>query len=509
MAWFQDFWQALGPASDESFLFNSVLFGIVFTVLYALQLPLARRPQWRAYLLLAFSLYFYYRVVGWIQIPVGGTGEDVAIPFVAVMAFTGFMDWLLAQFMAQSDKMWEKRLYLLLSLSLSLGILGIFKYRNFFDHLYHSLAGGEGATLAILFPLGISYYTFKSISYMLDVFREEIEEPEPNPLNYLFYITFFPNVLMGPITRATEFLPQIRQPLKVDKEMMGTAFYLFLTGFFKKIVIADYLGENLVGRVFSNPGAYTGFENLVASYSYGLHLFADFSAYTDMAIALALLLGFRISPNFDEPFKAKNMTEFWRRWHISLSTWFRDYVYQDLSFAWRKWGRWGVALAALVTFFLVGFWHGPKWTYILWGSLHGVVIAWETITRKQRKRIRKRMNTAWYDGLSLFLNLNFLGFTFLFFNAKNMEQASLMLNRIFYAFHPETVGTWVTSYYKVLLVIGLGLLLHFLPAYWKVSLRERFVQQHWAVQAVIAFLMIVLIYQAKTAESQPFIYLQF
>jgi D-alanyl-lipoteichoic acid acyltransferase DltB (MBOAT superfamily) len=304
-------------------------------------------------------------------------------------------------------------------------------------------------------------------------------------------------------------LPQIRQPLQLDRRMIGTAFFLFLTGLFKKVVIADYLGENLIGRVFSNPGMYTGFENLVASYTYGLHLFADFSAYTDMAIAIALLLGFQISPNFDEPFKARNMTEFWRRWHMSLSTWFRDYVYQDLSMSWRHWRRWGTALAALVTFFLVGFWHGPKWTYIVWGTLHGVIIAWEALTRKQRQRLRKRMNTAWYDGLSLFLNLNFLGFTFLFFNAKNMDQAMLMISRIFNNFGAEAVGTWFISYYKVVLVIALGLFLHFLPGQWKTTLRETFTNLHWSLQALIGFILIELIYQAQTAESQPFIYLQF
>jgi D-alanyl-lipoteichoic acid acyltransferase DltB (MBOAT superfamily) len=511
--WLEHLGQALLPGSKHPLFFNTVLFGLVFTVFYTLYVPLARWAHLRVGLLVAFSLWFYYRVCGWVAVPFAGDGDQaLRIPFVGVMAFTAMLDWLLARQLAATPHEGRRRALLWVGVGTGLGILAFFKYAYFFaDTLAPALGADAGpdAPTRVLEVVGLSYYTFKTVSYLLDVYNESLETPEPSYFHYLAYVSFFPAVMAGPIHRAEPFLQALRAPFALNRTQVGVAFFLFLTGVFKKLVIADFLGANYVNRIFDNPGMYTGFENLMGSFLFGIQLFADFSAYTDMALGVALLLGFELGPNFNEPFKACNITDFWRRWHISLSTWFNEYVYTPLAFRWRRLKRWGAVLAVVVTFVLSGLWHGPTWPFVLWGTAHGLAIGWETATRNPRLRARAALPTWLYDGISLVLTWAFLGLTYSLFKNPTLGAVGEMYGQIFYHFQAEVIPEWFVQYWRVALVAGFALVLVYLPTHWKTALRHTYTALPWPAQAVLGALLILLAYQVATAELQGFIYLRF
>ena len=239
--------------------------------------------------------------------------------------------------------------------------------------------------LAIFLPIGISFYTFKSLTYVFDIYYDTLN------LLYLqdfsLYIFYFPNILMGPIDRASAFLPQIDQEPFISKEDIGRATFLIIAGLIKKVVIADYISLNFVDRVFDFPLRFTGVENLLAIYGYTLQIYCDFSGYTDMAIGVSLLLGFKLMDNFNSPFKATSIADFWRRWHISLSRWLQDYLFKPLQFQFRSMRVFGNMLALLITFFICGLWHGAGWNFIIWGTLHGFMMSFALIIQKPKLRL--------------------------------------------------------------------------------------------------------------------------
>ncbi|MDX2062008.1 MAG: MBOAT family O-acyltransferase [Bacteroidia bacterium] len=487
--------QALGHGSEHTLFFTTRLFVAVFTALFALQWALSGKPRWRVALLSAFSLYFYWKAGGW---------------FVFAILGTATYDWWLGQRIYDSPTR-SKRGYYYASLALNLGLLAWFKYQFFFLGTYDWLLTGTytPAPLGWLLPVGISYYTFKSLSYIIGLWQEEVEAPERSYLNYLCYVTFFPSLLAGPITRAASFLGQLRQPYRLTQAQVGAAVFLFLTGLVKKLVIADYLAANFVGRVFDYPESYTGLEILLAAFSYGFQLYYDFSGYTDMALGVGLLLGLELGRNFNEPFKAQNVTDFWRRWHITLSTWFNDYVFLPLNFRWRRRGKLFTVLAVTLTFVLSGLWHGPAWTFVLWGLSHGLAIGWDTLTQPQRRRLAQRVPPWLYRSASVLLTYCFLAATYLLFVADDLGQLRLMLTRIFTAFDGHLVGTWLAGYWRVAAMLAVAVVVHYLPTAWKAKLKHRFTQLHWALQALAVATIVLCIYQFTSSEVQPFIYLQF
>jgi len=490
--------EALTPQSGYPLLFSSAFFALIFTVLYAVYLPIARWQAARVAVLLTFSIYFYAFHAGW---------------FVLLMLASATVDYGVGRGLAKAKKPFMRSLLVATTLLVNLGLLVTFKYAEFFVFSYQDLMGLEREPLTwldfVVPGVSISYYSFKSISYVLDVAREEIEEPETNLLHYWLYVSFFANILLGPITRATEFLPQLRQPFVLTKDMVSRGFFLFAVGLFKKLVIADFIAANYVNVIFDRPDAFTGFELLMATYGYAVQLFCDFSGYSEMAIGLALLLGLRLGPNFNEPFKARNVSEFWRRWHISLSTWFSDYVHTPLVFSWRSWGKIGLILAVLITFFLSGLWHGPRWTYVIWGVSHGVVIAYEVVSQKFRKRLAKALPGWLYNGFSLLLTFHFLCLTYIFFNAKTVDDIGLMLTRMVENFGAEVAPVVLAEYWRPFAMTAFGLLIHYAPTKWKQSPVRWFERAGWVGWAVTLFLLTVLIYQVRTSDAQTFIYAQF
>jgi D-alanyl-lipoteichoic acid acyltransferase DltB (MBOAT superfamily) len=358
-------------------------------------------------------------------------------------------------------------------------------------------------------PLGISFYVFKTLSYIFDLKREIIEQPEKNYINYLLYVSFFPNILAGPISKARNLLPQLNSNVIIDKTKAGNGLFLILCGTFKKIVIADMLGRNLVDRVFDAPEFFSNFETLMAGYGYTMQLYFDFSGYTDIVIGLALLLGFSIEPNFNKPFLAQNISEFWRRWHITLSSWLNEYIYQPLSFYFRKFKSAGVVLAVLITFTISGLWHGPALTYVIWGILHGLAITWDITTSKLRKKVSKIFNPKIYKFLSILICFHFLVFTMIIFRSENLSKSFLMLNKIFSGLEFNLILDWAKIYILPLSILLLSLILHYLPITLIDKIKKFYSNLHWSLKILVSFIVILIIFQAYNTDSQAFIYLKF
>ena len=309
-----------------------------------------------------------------------------------VLLFTLSCDYFLAILIYKSSNRFRKSLWFIVSLCLSLGLLIYFKYTNFFIQSLNVFAGKHFSTLIIIIPLGISFYTFRTVSYIIDVYREDAE-PTFNFLDYAFYMTFFPLLIAGPITRAKLFLPSVaRKHFRINEYNVSKAMILIITGLIKKAIIADYIAQ-YCNLVFDAPGMYSGFENMIAVYGFALQIYFDFSGYTDMAMGISRLMGFDIGINFNKPYHALNVTDFWRRWHISLSSWLRDYLFTPMSIKFRNWGSAGIIFSLLITFIICGFWHGANLTFIVWGGLFGVAMTFEMLTSKIRKNIKRRINS--------------------------------------------------------------------------------------------------------------------
>ncbi len=348
------------------------------------------------------------------------------------------------------------------------------------------------------------------MSYIIDLYRGKIA-PLNRWIDYIFYISFFPQLVAGPIVRARDFIPQIHQnPLVVTRAQFGEGFFLILCGLFKKAIISDYISLNFVDRIFDNPTLYTGLENLMGVWGYALQIYCDFSGYSDMAIGIALLLGFRFNPNFDSPYKSATITEFWRRWHISLSSWLKDYLY--ISLGGNRKGNFRTYLNLIVTMLLGGLWHGASLRFVLWGGMHGAGLAIHRAVMKRFpsfKPIGMQMPNRWRRILGIALTFNLVCVGWVFFRSPSMEVAGGVFRQIFTEFHPEIFFDFITSYKWVILAVVTGYLLHFSTKRWEL------VVQGWVQRLPVisyALMLVVLIWgivQLRSGDVQPFIYFQF
>lgn len=338
-------------------IFSSGLFFLLFTVLYGGYLLLHRHHDARILYLTIFSIFFYYK----------SSGEYVGLLFISM-----FMDYGLGAWIHVTKGKFARKMLMVLSVTVNLGMLAYFKYTNFFLESFAWATGGPFKPLDIFLPAGISFFTFQSLSYTIDIYRGTLK-PVKSFLDYAFFVTFFPQLVAGPIVRAAEFIPQIRKEIHVSNEALARAMFLIISGLFKKAIISDYISINFVDRIFDNPTLYSGFENMMGVYGYTLQIYCDFSGYSDIAIGIALLLGYTLPENFRAPYQSVSVQEFWRRWHISLSTWLRDYLYIGLGGN-RK-GSFRTYFNLFMTMLLGGLWHGANWVFILWGALHGLALA--------------------------------------------------------------------------------------------------------------------------------------
>jgi Predicted membrane protein involved in D-alanine export len=415
--------------ADEPMIFNSGFFLLLFTAFLFVYIPLSKTDRPKIIFLTIFSLYFYYKSSGM---------------YFLLLITTVLIDFTLALAIYKSNVYWKRLTLLVISLTTNLGMLAYFKYTNFFHELLSMAAGTSYEPFDIFLPVGISFFTFQSLSYTIDVFRGTLK-PLTSPIDFAFFVSFFPQLVAGPIVRASDFIPQIHQPVFVTREMFGRGVFLIATGLFKKAIISNYISLNFVDRVFDAPTLYTGLENLFGVYGYALQIYCDFSGYSDMAIGLALLLGFHFNINFDSPYQSLNITEFWRRWHISLSTWLKDYLY--ISLGGNKKGKFRTYVNLLITMLLGGFWHGASFRFILWGAMHGVALA----IHKYFSSLKFNFNVSpgWAkasNALGWFVTFHFVCFCWIFFRATSMETAGDMIHQIFTNFTVSILPEFLWGY---------------------------------------------------------------
>ena len=475
----------------QPMIFSSGFFLWLFLGFAFVYVLLRRKMTARLLFVTLFSYYFYYKSSG---------------IYFFLLGVVTVSDFCLARIMARTDDPFRRKLLVVISLCINLGLLVYFKYTKFFYEMLAPLWGGSFHALDIFLPVGISFFTFQSLSYTLDVYRGDLK-PLDNLLDYAFYISFFPQLVAGPIVRARDFIPQIRRPLFVSAEMFGEGVFFIVSGLFKKAVISDYISINFVERIFDNPGLYSGLENLFGIYGYALQIYCDFSGYSDMAIGIALLLGFRFPINFNSPYKADSVTDFWHRWHISLSTWLRDYLY--ISLGGNRRGRIRTYVNLLLTMLLGGLWHGASWNFIVWGGLHGAALAVHKYVRSVLGRAKQNRSTGIRRFFAVVLTFHFVCFCWIFFRNSTFEASLTMIRQLFTSFHPELIGQLLTGYWKVFALMGIGYLLHWCPDKWQNTCCSVMTRLPLVGQAVVLIALIYLVIQVKSSDIQPFIYFQF
>ncbi len=469
-------------------LFNSGTFWLLFLLFLAFYRYLYHRIQARLVYVVVFSLFFYYKSSGWYVLVFGG-----------LIVLNYYLGLWLSRLRVPDNR----RLLLTLGIVSNLSFLLYFKYTNFLVQQIFYLMGGDFERLDIFLPIGISFYTFQVISYLVDVYRGEIA-PERSLLGFAFYLSFFPQLVAGPIVRARDFLPQIRRPITFDLITLHTGTYLVLKGLFKKAVIADYLAQ-YVDIVYSNPVGYSGFENLMAMYAYTLQIYCDFSGYSDMAIGLGLWMGFHLPENFRSPYQSGSITEFWRRWHISLSFWLRDYLYIAMGG-----NRKGVAkqyVFLMLTMLIGGLWHGASWSFVVWGGAHGLglmVHKWFVAQTPARWRESE-------VGLVLgwLLTFHFVAVLWVFFRNADFALALGSLWQIVAHFDLAFVAPFWAARPWVCVMLLLGFTLHFIPHWFKQEALAWFVGWPLIVKIIFWVLVVQLIIQFQSETVQPFIYFQF
>ena len=498
-------------SGDNPMLFTSLYFWGFFFVLLLFYSILYRNKALRNAYLFLMSLFFYYKSGGY---------------FFSLLVFSTIADYVLGHLIYNAGNRFLKKMFLTLSVAINLGLLAYFKYAYFMTDLFNRLTGSElqvinflaswynnltGAGLdlsVIVLPVGISFFTFQTISYTVDVYRLKLK-PVRSIIDFGFYVSFFPQLVAGPIVRAAEFIPQLYASFRLSMQEMGHAIFLIIGGLIKKVLISDYISVNFVDRVFENPLSYTGFENMMAVYGYSVQIYCDFSGYTDIAIGIGLLLGFRLPINFNSPYKAVNIADFWHRWHISLSSWLRDYLYIPLGGN-RK-GALRTYANLLVTMILGGLWHGADLRFLIWGGLHGLGLAvhrlWVTLLPANGRR-RGTESRLWRF-ITLFFTFQFVSFAWIFFRAGDMKAVTDMISVIVYSFGAGYVPAAVKTHGTVFIVILLALIIHWLPARLKEWYRGVFIRTPVIVKILSVVLLVVVIYQVISADIQPFIYFRF
>lgn len=553
---------------NNRLIFTGLLFWYFFAIVLIIYSFIHKRSALRNAFLFAASLFFYYKTSEW---------------FFTLLLFSTVSDYLIGFGIDKAQGV-VRKLWLALSITINLSVLIYFKYAYFFADSFNNLLGtkwhpinhfakasneifGSGFEFeTIALPVGISFYTFQTISYAVDVYRKDVA-PVKSILDFGFYVSFFPQLVAGPIVRAADFIPQIYKPYELTKKAFGMGLFWVLNGLIKKVVLADYIAVNFIDRVFGAPGSYTGFENLMALYGYSLQVYADFSGYTDIAIGIAIFLGFRLPQNFNSPYKAHSVGNFWKRWHMSLSGWLKDYLYIPMggnrggsvfsmvslsfivAFVFLISGSWWVLggmilflvaayllgrvipsfklwsttnINLMMTMLLGGLWHGASWNFVIWGALNGLGLV---VFKLFNKISPWKDKSKWYNRMwGAFLTFQFISFTRIWFRTgsnntwENMGDKHNILTELFSAntmlqqiLKTDFSIAWqvLSGFAPVFVMMFLGIAIHLIPERYKNWYRTTFANLPYAVQFVVTVLVIIGLYQAYSSDSQPFIYFQF
>lgn len=467
--------------------FNSPIF-LVFIVLVLLGYPfVVKKIKLRTIYLLAFSIFFFYKTSG---------------VFWLLLLGTAFVNFIIGKVIYNNRQ--DAKTYLILSIIWNLGTLSYFKYTNYLIEGFNFFRGSEIQPLAIIFPAGISFFTFQTMSYTIDIYRKKLK-PIDSFLDFSFFVSFFPQLVAGPIVRAADFLPQINKQKTLSNQDISQAFLLILNGLFKKMIIADFLAVNYIQHVFADPMSFNGITNLIAVYAYAIKIYCDFSAYSDMAIGLAKLLGFDLLENFNLPYKARSVKDFWSRWHISLSTWLRDYLYIPLGG--NKKGN--VYLNLMITMLLGGLWHvrpNAFWTYLVWGALHGLALVIHRLWSQTKLATfinNQSFISILYRPFAWLITFNFICLTWVFFRADSLASAWLMLKAIFGTLNITQLPLWFSEYTVIGIFLLVAYLFHFIPTAWDYKLVKPLSKLGVVGNALLISLALIFFSEFKRIE--PFI----
>lgn len=479
-------------------LFNSAEFLVFFPIVVGIYFLTPHR--WRWVLLLAASYYFY---MSW-------KAEYIFL----ILLSTGIDYWAGLQMGKRAERT-ARRPFLILSLCSNLGILFAFKYFNFFNDSTRALFDGlnifyDVPAFNVLLPVGISFYTFQTLSYSIDVFRGR-QEPERHLGIFALYVAFFPQLVAGPIERSLNLLPQFRQKVAFDYERVTSGLRLMAWGFFKKVVIADKLAL-LVDGVYGDPQAHTGLTLIFATYFFAYQIYCDFSGYSDIAIGAARVLGIDLMKNFRQPYLSQSIPEFWRRWHISLSTWFRDYLYIPLGG--NRVSQTRLFVNVMIVFLVSGLWHGANWTFVIWGGLHGLFLIASLITQPLQKQFMQAIaSPKIVTFIRWLVTFNLATFAWIFFRANTLSDAWYIATHLFTEI---SLSAFVAQGFSSELGrLSVGLLLLAIVALELVEYlhrTRRFVlpQQRFAVRWSGYYLLVMTILFWGQLESDAlFIYFQF
>lgn len=467
--------------------FLSIGFWLAFCVFFLVYICFR---QWsrKAMLLwvIAFDLFFFWKANGWLML---------------LLPATAAVNYFLTEAMrrARRGRGWLLTLTILADLS----ALVYFKYSGFFvEGILNPLLNSNFAVGDIVLPIGISFYTFQAISYSVDVYRGKYDG-HPDFLEFCFYLSFFPLLLAGPITRAGRFLPQIRRAEPATRHELRLGLWLIILGLLKKGVLADYLAvyNNLA---FDSPSSYSGYELLMAAVGYTMQIYLDFSGYSDLSIGIASLMGFRLDDNFLFPYRSVNLTEFWRRWHISLSTWFRDYVYIPLGGN-RK-GKARTLLNNFLTMVVAGLWHGSTWMFVIWGALHGLGLV---VHKLCRPWLRKIPDNGLSKAFGWLLTMAFVTVCWVFFRAGSLQDCQEIFTRIGTTFDLAYVAPFWAARRLWCIVLAVSIAGLLIPPRLYNRAQARFTRLPWVVIFLVFVFAVQLVIQLRAGDIQPFIYYQF
>ncbi len=480
-------------------LFNSLAFLIFFPVVVLLYYALPARLRW---VLLLIASYIFY--MSW------------KVEYILLIVLSTIVDYYASIQMSKTEHSAKKKRFLYLSLFSNLGILFTFKYFNFFSENVAALGQAldlvqNPVLLDVILPVGISFYTFQTMSYSIDVYygRTTVEKHFGR---FALFVSFFPQLVAGPIERSQHLLPQFRQHFTFDYENVRQGLMLMAWGLFKKVVIADRVAY-FVNIVYNNPADYYGFHVLFATFFFAIQIFCDFSGYSDIAIGAAKVMGFDLMKNFDRPYLSRSIGEFWRRWHISLSSWFRDYVY--IPMGGNRVAKWRWYYNLFITFLVSGLWHGAAWTFIIWGGLHGFYLMYEAATRDARTKLVKSIGLdkaplLWHIIDTVWIIL-LVCFAWIFFRANSLSDSFLLIGNMF-QFSSEQLSweMFGPDYYNlifaVIAIFGMEVIhiIHNRHSTYQ-WLTSRPMVLRWSLYVAI----VVLIINFGVFTSEEFIYFQF
>ncbi|WP_378186965.1 MBOAT family O-acyltransferase [Aquimarina sp. W85] len=531
---------------------NFWIFFAIFYIGYALIYP---NKSLRSLYLFLISLAFYYKTSGL---------------FVGILLFSTVNDFFIGKLIYANRSVLIRKLLVAVSVTINLATLCYFKYAYFFTDSYNALFESNYEVInhlakwantwqqvdyftvdSIILPVGISFYTFQTISYSVDIYRKQIK-PLTSIIDFGFFVSFFPQLVAGPIVRASDFVPQIRKNIKISRVDFGRATYMILKGLIKKMIFADFIAANFLDSVFDMPEMFSGFTNIMAMFGYSLQIYGDFSGYTDVAIGLALLMGYRLPRNFNSPYKALNCGEFWKRWHISLSSWLKDYLYIPIGgnrngtifsytfiliftfLAVLAVSNYYIALLAatlivvallitlfskkvakhfntnvniMITMLIGGLWHGAAWKFVIWGGLNGVGIV---IFKYWRRISPYETNRSWIIiGWKIMITFVFITFTRIYFRGNSLDHIDRFYQQIITNMDWANAFNVLYEYRLVFIVMCIGYMTHWLPSAIKAKIERSFIRSHIVLKGIIAVVVAIICYQTFAADFQPFIYFQF